>query len=277
MILKLSLAAIIMIGVGGCATDNPFGVGYEHSACEMASGFGVCGSPKRIYKYRDIIKETQSKYLASGYDEDLFFSISDDGNMLVKTDRTSRWERYAGSEIQQEIEVLLKEKKSYQQGINSHFDKKISHPINYNGQDLPVTDNSDLSVQYLLQKPVLETRTDVGEVIRTNGIVQKIWIAPVADRKGDLISAHEIYLVVKEPEWNIGEVYPNNSRNVGIIPTPISQSILSPKATYTPNDYNIVKSYKTNNDRQLNKALRSDPEYINEINKMKQIKDYLGE
>ena len=73
----------------GCFS-NPFGIGYEKSSCEVSSGFGVCGEPKKIYTHRDKIKQLQSDYMKSGYDGDLYFGINDSGEMLVKEDREGR-------------------------------------------------------------------------------------------------------------------------------------------------------------------------------------------
>jgi len=64
----------------GCATSNPFGVGYEHSACESSSKFGVCGAPEDVYTYRDKIRKVQQDYLKSGIDQELFF----EQNLLQK-------------------------------------------------------------------------------------------------------------------------------------------------------------------------------------------------
>ena len=165
----------------GCFS-NPFGIGHEKSSCEVSSGFGVCGEPKKIYTHRDKIKQLQSDYMKSGYDGDLYFGINDSGEMLVKDDREGRWMNYNGSRIQTEIESLL-EKKDPVRMQDAKVRKASSGMIT---QDIPVTNENDLSVKYMLQKPVIQTRTNVGEVIRDNGLVQKIGMPPVVDSKKNL-------------------------------------------------------------------------------------------
>lgn len=236
----------------GCFS-NPFGIGHEKSSCEVSSGFGVCGEPKKIYTHRDKIKQLQSDYMKSGYDGDLYFGINDSGEMLVKDDREGRWMNYNGSRIQAEIESLL-EKKDPIRMQDAKVRKASSSMIT---QDIPVTNENDLSVKYMLQKPVIQTRTNVGEVIRDNGLVQKIWIAPVVDSKNDLISAHEIYLVVKEPKWVVGEDTPKNMKNIGEIPTPMSEKILEKIEVEDKHQETVVNHYNNDNKAGLSNEIKN--------------------
>lgn len=236
----------------GCFS-NPFGIGHEKSSCEVSSGFGVCGEPKKIYTHRDKIKQLQSDYMKSGYDGDLYFGINDSGEMLVKDDREGRWMNYNGSRIQAEIESLL-EKKDPIRMQDAKVRKASSSMIT---QDIPVTNENDLSVKYMLQKPVIQTRTNVGEVIRDNGLVQKIWIAPVVDSKNDLISAHEIYLVVKEPKWVVGEDTPKNMKNIGEIPTPMSEKVLEKIEVEDKHQETVVNHYNNDNKAGLDNEINN--------------------
>ena len=236
----------------GCFS-NPFGIGHEKSSCEVSSGFGVCGEPKKIYTHRDKIKQLQSDYMKSGYDGDLYFGINDTGEMLVKDDREGRWMNYNGSRIQAEIESLL-EKKDPVRMQDAKVRKASSGMIT---QDIPVTNENDLSVKYMLQKPVIQTRTNVGEVIRDNGLVQKIWIAPVVDSKNDLISAHEIYLVVKEPKWVVGEDTPKNMKNIGEIPTPMSEKVLEKIEVEDKHQETVVSHYNNDNKAGLSNEIKN--------------------
>lgn len=236
----------------GCFS-NPFGIGHEKSSCEVSSGFGVCGEPKKIYTHRDKIKQLQSDYMKSGYDGDLYFGINDSGEMLVKDDREGRWMNYNGSRIQAEIESLL-EKKDPIRMQDAKVRKASSSMIT---QDIPVTNENDLSVKYMLQKPVIQTRTNVGEVIRDNGLVQKIWIAPVVDSKNDLISAHEIYLVVKEPKWVVGEDTPKNMKNIGEIPTPMSEKVLEKIEVEDKHQETVVNHYNNDNKAGLSNEIKN--------------------
>lgn len=236
----------------GCFS-NPFGIGHEKSSCEVSSGFGVCGEPKKIYIHRDKIKQLQSDYMKSGYDGDLYFGINDSGEMLVKDDREGRWMNYNGSRVQAEIESLL-EKKDPIRMQDAKVRKASSSMIT---QDIPVTNENDLSVKYMLQKPVIQTRTNVGEVIRDNGLVQKIWIAPVVDSKNDLISAHEIYLVVKEPKWVVGEDTPKNMKNIGEIPTPMSEKVLEKIEVEDKHQETVVSHYNNDNKAGLDNEIKN--------------------
>ncbi len=236
----------------GCFS-NPFGIGHEKSSCEVSSGFGVCGEPKKIYTHRDKIKQLQSDYMKSGYDGDLYFGINDSGEMLVKDDREGRWMNYNGSRIQAEIESLL-EKKDPVRMQDAKVRKASSSMVT---QDIPVTNENDLSVKYMLQKPVIQTRTNVGEVIRDNGLVQKIWIAPVVDSKNDLISAHEIYLVVKEPKWVVGEDTPKNMKNIGEIPTPMSEKVLEKIEVEDKHQETVVNHYNNDNKAGLSNEIKN--------------------
>lgn len=236
----------------GCFS-NPFGIGHEKSSCEVSSGFGVCGEPKKIYTHRDKIKQLQSDYMKSGYDGDLYFGINDSGDMLVKDDREGRWMNYNGSRIQAEIEALL-EKKDPVRIQDAKIRKASPSMIT---QDIPVTNENDLSVKYMLQKPVIQTRTNVGEVIRDNGLVQKIWIAPVVDSKNDLISAHEIYLVVKEPKWVVGEDTPKNMKNIGEIPTPMSEKVLEKIEVEDKHQETVVNHYNNDNKAGLDNEINN--------------------
>lgn len=267
-ILLATLAAIIF---SGCSWSNPFGIGYEKSSCEMSSGFGVCGEPKQIYTHRDAIKKVQSDYMQSGYEESLYFGINDSGQILVKEEREGRWTLYNGSKVQEKINKKLKEKKTSLDNFESS--KRISGQISM-GQDIPVTAETDLSIKYKAQAPLIETRTNVGDIIRDNGLIQKIWVAPVIDSKKDLIAAHHIYLVVKEPKWIVGEDTPKQVKQnqVGVIPTPISTNVLKKAQTINEHQENVVNFYNNNNKggliEEINKGSQQDSnnEELNLIN-----------
>lgn len=254
----ISFVLLASILFSGCSFSNPFGIGQEKSACEVSAGFGVCGEPKKIYLHRDKIKQLQNDYMKSGYDEELFFAINETGDMLVKSERDDNWQRYDGSKIQKEINKRLSKQKSEEKKLDET--KRISGNISL-GQDIPVTMGNDLSLIYQNQKPLIETRTNVGEIIRDNGLIQKIWIAPVVDSKKDLISAHEIYLVVKEPRWVVGEETPKQikSSNIGLIPTPISKDLLTKTQSLNEHEEKVVSHFNNNNKGGLLEEIANDP------------------
>ncbi len=272
-ILLATLAAIIF---SGCSWSNPFGIGYEKSSCEMSSGFGVCGEPKQIYTHRDAIKKVQSDYMQSGYEESLYFGINDSGQILVKEEREGRWTLYNGSKVQEKINKKLKEKKTSLDNFESS--KRISGQISM-GQDIPVTAETDLSIKYKAQAPLIETRTNVGDIIRDNGLIQKIWVAPVIDSKKDLIAAHHIYLVVKEPKWIVGEDTPKQVKQnqVGVIPTPISTNVLKKVQTINEHQENVVNFYNNNNKGGLIEEINKDSQQDSNNEELNLINNFIQE
>ncbi len=259
----------------GCSFSNPFGVGYEHSACEISGGFGVCGAPKKIYYYRDKIKQVQQDYMASGYEDEVFFGINNSGDILVKSEREDNWQLYKGSYIEKEIQSLIKDKENQQKQLTKINSPVMKKELNL-GQDIPVTKGNDLSVSYKNQKPLIQTRTNVGPIVRDTGLVQKIWIAPVVDKNKDLVSAHEIYVVVKEASWVVGERTPKaiTRNNVGNIPTPISKSLLGQVQKYKDHEEKVVNSYNNDSYSGLYKEIKNPPKVNKDIELINQ---YIGD
>lgn len=261
----------------GCSFSNPFGIGEEKSACEVSSGFGVCGSPKKIYTHRDKIKKMQQEYMQSGYEDELFFGINDNGDILVKSDRDDHWQTYKGSKIEKEINEKLAEKK---EAMDEYEGKKVTVSTDNSSlsQDVPVTVETDLSIKYKEQKPLIETRTNVGDIIRDNGMIQKVWIAPVKDDKGDLISAHELYVVIKSPDWIIGEATPkDSSRQVGEIPTPFSKNLIEKVEKSTEEEDKILKKYNNNDNAGLAEAINNQSSEKEDNADLNLINNYLKE
>ncbi len=275
-LLSVSIMTASALLFSGCL-DNPFGVGYEHSACESSSGAGVCGSPKDIYQNRDKIRIVQQDYIKSGLEQELFFGISKEGEIIVKDERGSQWQNYEQSKYKKEIEEILNKKDA----LSKNSEKNKYANVNYSISDIPVTEGNDLSVSYKKQGSLIQTRTNVGNMIRDYGLIQKVWIAPVVDKKGDLISAHDILVVVKDPKWIIGEETPKNvnSDKIGQIPTPISKSLLEMQSKTSENDGMIVNTFNTGNDGGLIEAISKDPEVTeSEFRKnMNQIENFIKE
>jgi len=255
-IMITGLSAIAILSLSGCSTENPFGVGYEHSACEASSSFGVCGSPEDIYNNRDVIRKTQNDYLKSGLDTELFFGIGHNGKMIVKDGRTEKWQEYDKSEWAKEINARV-----YPSSSNkSTRSNATSDKLDYYSVDTPVTNGTDLSVKYKSQGRILQTRTNVGDMIRDSGLIQRIWIAPVVDRRGDLISAHEIYAVIHEPKWIIGERTPKaTKKRMKNLPTPISKNMLGKQNRIDKNEELIMQDYNSGNSGALLHDIENDP------------------
>jgi len=214
----LLLITFLTILLSGCSMHNPFGVGYDSSVCSESKTFGVCGAPKDIYKYKKKIQKVQQRYLKAKLDTVLYFAVSQEGNIQVKADRDGNWEDYESSDWKKLIDKRI-----------SLFQKKTKRNASFNvvdsRSDIPVTKGGDLSIKYQKQGPLLVTRTKIGNIIRDQGIIQEVFIANYADNDGDLISSHEVHVVVKNPEWVVGEKTPKNV-NVESFPTPLSTDLL---------------------------------------------------
>lgn len=258
--IKIALASSLAAFLFSGCLSNPLGVGYEKSSCEVSSGFGVCGSPKDIYIHRDKIKEAQADYMKSGYEEELFFSISPKGEMLVKEERgAGAWENYNTSAIKADIDRRLAEK-----GIveGTKINKPLVDVNNHMSQDVPVTEGNDLSLVYQKQKFLLET-VEVGGMIRDNGRVQKFWLAPVIDKQDNLVSARTMYVVVEEPKWKVGETTPKNTKK-GILPTPMSEELLKQQQRYDDNQEKVINSYNNDDIGGLQEAIERNPKVVDQ-------------
>jgi type IV conjugative transfer system lipoprotein TraV len=225
----LLVGLLAMSLLNGCAS-NPLGIGYEHSVCEGSTADGVCGTPEAIYKYRDLIKSVRADYLSSGLNQKLYFSVKDNGMVMVKSSRDGKWRPYLSSKWYNKIQNRLKKNVEVSPIQNNYKMGMVG--------GIPITSNTDLSIQYSKQGSIVATRTNVGDILRDNGEVRRLWIAPVEDNHGDLISAHEVYLVIKQPKWIVGEKTPvmQKSRMRALI-TPMSDKMLSHRKDY----YNTVE------------------------------------
>lgn len=269
----LSITAIATtLLFSGCSLNNPFGIGYDTSVCENSKNFGVCGAPKDIYKYRDDIRKVQNDYLNSRIETVLFFGVDKEGHVLVKNEREGQWTRYDISEWKKIIdesnkknEELIKNQDKLSNKLNQELGiapkdtvERVAGIISY-GNDIPVTEGNDLSVVYKTQGPLVSTRTKVGDIIRDNGLIQQAFISNYVDTGGDLISSHEVYVVVKEAEWVVGEKTPKNS-NVEELPTPISTELLKKQSLTNKYQENVVEKYNINDTEGVVEAIVNNPE-----------------
>jgi hypothetical protein len=254
----LVAAAAAMLLISGCSWSNPFGIGYEHSVCESSKEFGVCGDPKSILRYKEKIKEVQRKYLVAGLKQRLYFGVDDRGNILVKRKRKGKWSFYETSKWKKLIESKYKKKMDK---LEAHERKsRKAAPVSYSVSDIPVTEGSDLSVAYRKQPPLLVTRTSVGDIIRDAGRIQKVFIANYVDPQGDLVASHEVYVVVKDPEWVVGEKTPKKSYIEGrSVPTPLSTDLLKKREGVDRYSEGVVGAYVYDNVEGVAKAVSEDP------------------
>ena len=271
--MRLSKAAIIGLAISatlftGCSLKNPFGIGYDTSVSETSKSktFGVSGSPKDIYKHRDIIRKTQDEYLSSGIKDVLYFGIDKKGNMLVKKDRDEEWQKYETSPWKDKIDEANRKNKEKEEELEKKRAARASKSaqgtggfVNSPNSDITVTAGNDLSVQYKEQGKLVSTRTQVGDIIRDNGQIQQVFVANYIDHEGNLVSSHELYVVVKEPSWIVGEKTPKTMTNMGEIPTPISKNMLQEQTKSEKADERIVGSYLRDDPIAVTNAINDAP------------------
>lgn len=267
--MKISKTALIALTItatffSGCSLKNPFGIGYDTSVSETSKSktFGVSGSPKDIYKHRDIIRKTQDEYLSSGIKDVLYFGIDKKGNMLVKKDRDEEWSKYETSYWKEKIDKANEKNKKNEEALERKRDEKNkgakARGIS-SSSDILVTAGNDLSIQYKEQGRLISTRTQVGDIIRDNGQIQQVFVANYIDNEGNLVSSHELYVVVKDPSWIVGEKTPKTTNNMGEIPTPVSKGLLKEQARSERADERIVDSYLRDDPAAATNAINDAP------------------
>ena len=267
--MKISKTALIALTItatffSGCSLKNPFGIGYDTSVSETSKSktFGVSGSPKDIYKHRDIIRKTQDEYLSSGIKDVLYFGIDKKGNMLVKKDRDEEWSKYETSYWKEKIDKANEKNKKNEEALERKRDEKNkgakARGIS-SSSDILVTAGNDLSIQYKEQGRLISTRTQVGDIIRDNGQIQQVFVANYIDNEGNLVSSHELYVVVKDPSWIVGEKTPKTTNNMGEIPTPVSKGLLKEQAKSERTDERIVDSYLRDDPAAVTNAINDAP------------------
>ena len=267
--MKISKTALIALTVtatffSGCSLKNPFGIGYDTSVSETSKSktFGVSGSPKDIYKHRDIIRKTQDEYLSSGIKDVLYFGIDKKGNMLVKKDRDEEWSKYETSYWKEKIDKANEKNKKNEEALERKREEKNkgakARGIS-SSSDILVTAGNDLSIQYKEQGRLISTRTQVGDIIRDNGQIQQVFVANYIDNEGNLVSSHELYVVVKDPSWIVGEKTPKTTNNMGEIPTPVSKGLLKEQARSERADERIVDSYLRDDPAAVTNAINDAP------------------
>lgn len=264
LIKGLLFSGATLFVLSGCAASNPFGIGYDKSVCENAADLGFCGRPEDIYKYKNLIKKVQEDYVKSGIGQQLYFAITEDGTVLVKDSRDGKWVPYFTSKWYKIIQARLKKQKEILSKLENNNKKRTAVKANLLplAQDIPVTSANDLSVVYKKQGTILQTRTNVGNLIRDYGLIQKVWIAPYVDKKGNLVTAHEIFVVVRNPKWIVGEKYPKaiNRNKLGVIPTPISQEILKMQQKYDKYNESVITYYNRGLNSNLKEILQHNPD-----------------
>jgi len=242
----------LMLSFSGCS-QNLFTIGYESSSCENSKSLGVCGSPKNIAKYKNKIQKVQHDYLLAQIDTPLYFAISNEGYIGVKSDREGHFEPYKGSKW----EKLINEKVAK--------NKRQIHGSSSGGGSGPLTsvygNGDDLSVHFQRQGDLIRTRTSLGNVIRDNGHVQQVFIETYQDKSGDLISGHEAYVVTKDPKWVVGEDVPKGSR-LDRVPTPISTELFNEAESAARYSNNLRKRTTVRTQRKTSSDMKVINDYV---------------
>jgi hypothetical protein len=211
--ITLSLGAVLLL-VGCSGKQSLLTPGQVEGDCDAkAAGLGVCGTPKSIYEHRDKIKHIY-------FEEDEAYRVSKNGKIYnTETgEEVIPGKKPDGCGLAvcpgcEEDEAFMNEDGGLATGDNKR---------SYNYRRAGMSDDIRLSNRSL----IVET-PQKQSVIRDLGMVQKIWIAPHEDRSGDLISAHEVFVVIKKPSWIVGEKTPKNVKRGVVVPSPVAISLFS--------------------------------------------------
>ena len=182
--------------------------------------------------------------------------------MLVKKDRDEEWSKYETSYWKEKIDKANEKNKKNEEVLERKRDEKNkgakARGIS-SSSDILVTAGNDLSIQYKEQGRLISTRTQVGDIIRDNGQIQQVFVANYIDNEGNLVSSHELYVVVKDPSWIVGEKTPKTTNNMGEIPTPVSKGLLKEQARSERADERIVDSYLRDDPAAVTNAINDAP------------------
>ena len=192
------MGLVAMLTLTGCSSKDSILVpGQLESDCDAgAAGLGVCGTPKNIYTHRDQIKHIK-------FEEDESYRVDSKGKI---------WNTESGDEVKPSSELST--------GC-------VGCEGGESDENLEVGASGKKNAIRLKNRSlVVKTKQD-SAVIRDLGYVQSVWIAPHETRKGDLVSAHEIYVVIKQPKWIIGEEQPQKVERGATIPSPLVEEIFS--------------------------------------------------
>lgn len=206
---KLSILAAAMILAGCSGKESILTPGQTESDCDAAAtNLGVCGSPKSIYVHRDKIKHIW-------FEEDQSYNIDKRGHIF-------------NIETKEEVVPGVKPDDCanyYCPGCEDDgMEDGSGTGTSVSGYYKGANKNDDIRVKN--QSLIIRTPQEQA-VIRDLGFVQKIWVAPHENRAGDLVSAHEMYVVIRKPKWVIGEEAPKNVRDGVQIPSLITAGVLA--------------------------------------------------
>ena len=95
------------------------------------------------------------------------------------------------------------------------------------------------------------------------------------DDDGDLISSHEVLVVVKDPEWIVGEKNPKDVE-IESFPTPMSASLLRNESISNVKESGVVSSFVKDKNEGFLKSQELIKENQSELNDSNLIKTFLS-
>ena len=210
--MKTFYTAIIMVlALGGCSGKESILVpGQSEGDCDVrAQKLGVCGTPKAIYEHKDAVKHIY-------FEEDEAYRVSKNGKIY---------------NVDTGEEVIPGHKPdscglAVCPGCDNDEEETSTQSRSHNGYATTAKAGKNDGIRLQNRSLVIEAR-QTQTPIRDLGLIQKLWIAPHENAAGDLVSAHTIHVVVREPGWIVGEEAPKRTRNGVIIPSPMATSIFT--------------------------------------------------
>lgn len=253
MIKYLLIPLVVLLGTSGCSSRESILVpGQTKSDCEdKASSLGVCGTPKSVYAHRDKIKNLW-------FEEDQAYYIKSNGKIYnIDTDEEVR-------------SGVKPEGVSMCPGCNNRDDSQESYYYD-NGSSFSWSRNKN-KINVKNRSLIIDT-PQKSMMIRDLGWQQKIWIAPLETKGGDLVEAHGIHVVIKEPSWIIGEKTPKRVGRGVVVSSPFAREVLSDNHhAINKNAQSNINDYVNNNEKKdLN--LESLKEYIESQSKLNNISE----
>lgn len=209
------LAIAAMIGLtlftSGCTSKQSLLVpGNSESDCaDKTAGLGVCGTPFSVYKHRSKIKRIY-------HEEGENYRVTKGGKIY-------------NTETGEEVIPGVKPEGSCGDAICVGCDE--ANDVGYSGSSTSsggenISGSSKHPVKLSNRAFSLETPQN-ATILRDLGRQQTIWIAPGETAGDDLVEAHRIHVVIRDPHWIIGEAFPKKTRRGVAVPTPLAAEVLS--------------------------------------------------
>lgn len=201
LMMAAALGALLM---SGCSSKSSLLVpGQIESDCaEGANKLGVCGNPMSIYENRDKIKKIY-------YEEGESYRVDRKGKVF-------------NIDSGEEVIPGVRPDDCGTSVCPGCDDEESAGGCGSSGGSPDSKGEVRLAGRSMIVKTPQEST-----VIRDMGWQQKVWIAPYETKKRDLVEAHGIYVVVKEPSWIIGEQMPQRVKRGVVVSSPLVIEVLT--------------------------------------------------